>query len=146
VCPSIDAPTGSGGDGVIRLLIADDHPGVRRGLVELFESTADITVVAVCADGQEVLVASQHCEMDVALLDLLMPRVDGLQAARRLREDCPDVKILMFSGTTGDDRIAEARSLGAVGFVAKGTDPCALPDHVRTAASGGNLWSGPSGS
>lgn len=125
---------------MIRLLIADDHPGIRRGLVELFESTDDIVVVAECADGLEVLTATTDCEPHVALLDLLMPRMDGLEAARRLRENCPGIKVVMLSGTTGAGRVEEARRLGALGFIPKGVDPRALPDHVRTVASGGDLW------
>jgi len=126
---------------VIRLLIADDHPEVRRGLVDLFEATDDIRVVAVCSDGDEVLVAAGASRPHVALLDLLMPRMDGLRAAGRLREFHPDVEIVMLSGTTAPDRIAEARHLGARGFIPKGTDPCALPDLVRAVASGSDLWS-----
>ena len=126
---------------MIRLLIADDHAGIRHALVDLFAATDDITVVAVCADGTEVLVATVDSRPDVALLDLLMPRMDGLRAAGRLREFHPDVEIVMMSGTTAPDRIAEARHLGARGFIPKGTDPCALPDLVRAVASGSDLWS-----
>jgi DNA-binding NarL/FixJ family response regulator len=126
---------------VIQLLIADDHPGVRHALVDLFEATDDITVVAICADGREVLVATEDCSPDVALLDVLMPRMDGLQAARCLRQTHPDIRIVMLSGSTGADRVAEARRLGAAGFIAKGADPHALAGHIRTVAGGGDLWS-----
>ena len=126
---------------MIRLLIADDHAGIRHALVDLFAATDDITVVAVCADGTEVLVATVESRPDVALLDLLMPRMDGLQAAGRLRETHPHVKVVMLSGSTAPDRVAEARNLGARGFIPKGSDPCGLPDLVRTVASGRDLWS-----
>lgn len=126
---------------MIRLLIADDHAGVRAALVDLFASTDDIAVVAVCSDGWDVLTAVPESEPDVALLDLLMPRLDGLRAAAHLRENHPDVRVLMLSGSTGTDRIAEARRLGTSGFLAKGLDPFALTDHVRTVAGGGDVWS-----
>jgi DNA-binding NarL/FixJ family response regulator len=126
---------------MIRLLIADDHADVRHALVDLFAATDDITVVAVCVDGTEVLGATVDVRPDIALLDLRMPRMDGLEAAGRLREAHPDVKVVMLSASTAPNRVAEARLVGALGFIPKGADPCSLPELVRTVASGGDLWS-----
>lgn len=125
---------------MIRLLIADDHAEVRRGLVDLFESTDDITVVAVCADGDETMVARTTCDPHVALLDVAMPGMNGLQAAALLRDTCPEIRVLMLSGSTQPDLIEEARRVGALGFMQKGVDPVVLLQHVRTVASGGSLW------
>lgn len=125
---------------VIRLLIADDHPGVRSGLVDLFRSTADITVVAECTDGDEVLAAARSSRPHVALLDLVMPRMTGLDAAAHLRAECPAVKVVLLTGTVGSSSMTEARALGVAGFLAKGQDSDALPAHIRTVAGGGSAW------
>jgi DNA-binding NarL/FixJ family response regulator len=125
---------------VIRLLIADDHTGVRLALVDLFGSTTDISVVAACTDGDEVLPAARSTSPDVALLDHVMPRMTGLEAAKQLRAECPGVKIVLLTGTVLSSVMAEAKALGAAGFLAKGEDSDSLPDHIRTVAVGGSLW------
>ncbi|MCF6736884.1 response regulator transcription factor [Blastococcus sp. KM273129] len=125
---------------VIRLLIADDHTGVRLALVDLFGSTPDIAVVAACSDGDEVLPAARSTRPHVALLDHVMPRMTGLEAAAQLREECPDVRVVLLTGTVGSGLMAEARALGAAGFLAKGEDSDALTDHIRTVADGGSAW------
>lgn len=125
---------------MIRLLIADDHPGVRFALVELFRSTPDIAVVAECADGDEVLAAAHAARPHVALLDLVMPRMTGLEAAAQLRTEWPAVKVVLLTGTVGGNWVAQARSLGAAGFLTKDEDAEALPDHIRAVAAGGSAW------
>lgn len=128
---------------MIRLLIADDHTGVRLALEDLFGSTPDISVVATCSDGDEVLPAARSTRPHVALLDHVMPRMTGLQAAAQLRAECPEVKVVMLTGTVVSSVMAEARALGAAGFLAKGEDSDALPHHIRTVADGGSAWPEP---
>lgn len=125
---------------VIRLLIADDHTGVRLALCDLFEATPDIAVVAACADGDEVLPAVRSTRPHVALLDHVMPRMTGLQATAQLRLEHPEVRVVLLTGTVVGSVMSEARSLGAAGFLAKGDDSDSLPDHIRTVAGGGSAW------
>ncbi|MGY1835306.1 response regulator transcription factor [Blastococcus sp. SYSU DS0510] len=125
---------------MIRLLIADDHTGVRLALCDLFDSTADIAVVATCSDGDEVLPAARSTRPHVALLDHVMPRMTGLEAAAQLRHECPGVRIVLLTGTVLSSVMEEARALGAAGFLAKGEDSDALADHIRTVAHGGSAW------
>jgi DNA-binding NarL/FixJ family response regulator len=125
---------------MIRLLIADDHQGVRHGLRAMFGATPDISVVAECTDGDEVADAARNHSPHVALLDVGMPRVGGFEAARRLLALCPGTRVLFLSGLGSAPLLDEARALGAAGFALKGDDPCELADHVRRVASGGSAW------
>jgi DNA-binding NarL/FixJ family response regulator len=126
---------------VIKVLLADDHAFVRDSLVELFTASGDVTVVAQCEDGEQVLDAAQRTEPDVVLLDLAMPRVTGLQAARQLLSARPDARIVVLTGSLTPALVKEAQEIGVVGYLLKDDDPGALPDHVRTVAAGGTAWS-----
>nr|WP_275585978.1 response regulator transcription factor [Geodermatophilus sabuli] len=121
--------------------MADDHAFVRDSLVELFTASGDVTVVAQCEDGEQVLDAARRTQPDVVLLDLSMPRVTGLQAARQLLSDDPDTRIVVLTGSLTPALVREAQEIGVVGYLLKGDDPGALPDHVRTVAAGGTAWS-----
>ena len=126
---------------MITVLIADDHPFVRAALVALFAATDDIEVVAECSDGSEVLAAAQRTRPQVVLLDLVMPGATGLEAARELQEAGLPCRVVMLTGSYGAASVREARAQGVVGYLLKGDDPGALPDHVRTVAAGGTAWS-----
>ncbi|NEK59962.1 response regulator transcription factor [Geodermatophilus sabuli] len=126
---------------MIKVLLADDHAFVRDSLVELFTASGDVTVVAQCEDGEQVLDAARRTQPDVVLLDLSMPRVTGLQAARQLLSDDPDTRIVVLTGSLTPALVREAQEIGVVGYLLKGDDPGALPDHVRTVAAGGTAWS-----
>ena len=104
---------------MIRVLVADDHDFVRAGLVELLDSTGDMTVVAECQDGDEVVTAALQTAPDVVLLDLRMPRLPGLEAARALRAVRPDARIVVLTGSPSRSTAGEARELGAVGYLLK---------------------------
>jgi DNA-binding NarL/FixJ family response regulator len=126
---------------VITVLVADDHAFVRDSLVELFTASGDLTVVAECEDGGQVLDAARRTRPDVVLLDLAMPRVTGLQAARELLADRPESRVVVLTGSLTPALVREAREIGVVGYLLKGEDPGALPGHVRTVAAGGTAWS-----
>jgi DNA-binding NarL/FixJ family response regulator len=125
------------------MLIADDHPLVRGSLVDLFSSTGDITVVAECADGTEVVSAALQTRPDVVLMDLVMPRMTGLQATAALLAVQPEARVVMLTGSFSPAAVREAHALGAKGFVLKEEDPALLPDIVRAVAAGGSAWSSP---
>jgi DNA-binding NarL/FixJ family response regulator len=125
----------------IKLLIADDHAVVRDALVDLFVETGDIDVVAQCTDGSEVVAAVARSRPDVVLMDIQMPRMNGLQAARELLGADPRARVVMLTANLSSAYVAAARELGVSGYLLKGDAPGDLPDQVRAVAAGGEAWS-----
>ena len=124
----------------IKVIIADDHSLVRQGLRRYLEMAGDIDVVGEASNGFEVLKLMENGSgvPDVALLDIRMPEMDGLEAARRIRQQHPDVGVIML--TAYDDRqfVVEAVRAGARGYVLKARDAEHLIQTVRLVA-GGNM-------
>jgi DNA-binding NarL/FixJ family response regulator len=112
---------------VIKVLLADDHAFVRDSLTELLSATGDVTVVAQCEDGGQVLDAARRTRPDVVLLDLAMPRVTGLQAARELLAEHPEARVVVLTGSLTPALVREAQEIGVVGYLLKDDDPGALP-------------------
>jgi DNA-binding NarL/FixJ family response regulator len=125
---------------MIRLLLADDNAFVRSALVDLLTAEGDFTVVAACADGDEVVEAAERTHPDVVLLDLAMARVGGLEAARRLLSVQPGARVVILTATLSSAAVREARNIGVVGYLLKDADPASLADHLRTVAAGGTAW------
>ena len=125
---------------LIRALVADDNASVRDGLVQLLDSMPDVSVVAACADGDEVVTAAERTHPDVVILDLVMPRVGGLEAAARLLALQPATRVVMLTAHLSADAVREARQLGVAGYLLKDDDPRELPHHIRRVAGGGTAW------
>jgi len=123
----------------IRVLLADDHEVVRRGLKSLFENT-DIQVVAEAANGQEALKMAKEKKLDVVLLDVRMPDIDGLNVLGRIKLDHPDLPVLMLSTYDNPTYVARAVALGAAGYVLKDSHRNKLLESIRGAASGESVW------
>jgi DNA-binding NarL/FixJ family response regulator len=104
---------------VTRVLLADDHPIVLHGLRELLSAEADFRVVAEAADGAEAVRLAASEEVDLAILDVSMPRMTGLQAAAELRAGGGDLRVLMLSMHDSEQILYEALKAGASGFVLK---------------------------
>jgi DNA-binding NarL/FixJ family response regulator len=121
---------------VIRILIADDHGIVRSGLRMLIERQADMAVVAEAVDGVEALELSQAERPDVAVLDVSMPRMTGLQAAREIRAHVLDVRLLLLSMHEDERYFLEGLEAGAAGYVVKRAADTDLIEAVRTVAAG----------
>ena len=102
----------------IRILLADDHVMVRQGLRILLEQ-AGMRVIGEASDGQEALRLAHEYAPDVAVLDLAMPALNGLETARRLRETLPQTKIVLLTMYTEEPYVLEALEAGAVGYVVK---------------------------
>lgn len=126
----------------IRVVIADDHPVVRRGLRALLESLPGHVVVGEAADGAEAVTMVIAQRPDVLLLDLLMPGVDGLEAARRVREQAPDTGVLIMTMSDDPITVRAALSCGAHGYLLKGAECEAIERAVRAVAAGQVIFDG----
>lgn len=105
----------------LRILLADDHLLVRAGIRALLSSLPDVEVVGEAATGEEAVTAAQQLDPEVALLDISMQGMNGLEAARRILEVRPGVKIIMLSMHASEDFVARALRAGALGYLMKGS-------------------------
>jgi DNA-binding NarL/FixJ family response regulator len=121
---------------VIRVLIADDHGIVRSGLRMLIDRQKDMEVVAEAEDGVAALESTQANRPDVAVLDVSMPRMTGLQAAREIRAHVPDTRVLLLSMHDDERYFLEGLEAGAAGYVLKRAADTDLIGAVRTVAGG----------
>jgi DNA-binding NarL/FixJ family response regulator len=121
---------------VIRVLIADDHGIVRSGLRMLIDRQRDMEVVAEAEDGVAALESTQSQLPDVAVLDVSMPRMTGLQAAREIRAHVPDTRVLLLSMHDDERYFLEGLEAGAAGYVLKRAADTDLIGAVRTVAAG----------
>jgi len=119
-----------------RILLADDHALVRRGVRLILDSEPDLTVVAEAGDGAEALELARENEVDLAILDISMPRMTGLQAARDLSRRRPDTRILMLSMHDNEQYFFESLKAGASGYVLKSAADQDLVDACRAALRG----------
>ena len=127
---------------MISVLIADDHGIVRSGLRMLLDRQSDIDVVAEAGDGVEALELVQAQTPDVAVLDVSMPRMTGLQAAREIGSYSPDTRVLLLSMHDEERYFFEGLEAGAAGYVLKQAADTDLIDAVRTVAGGRTFLSG----
>jgi len=121
---------------VIRVLIADDHGIVRSGLTMLIDRQVDMAVAAEAKDGLEAVERALADGPDVAVLDVSMPRMTGLQAARQIRSHNEDIQVLMLSMHEDDGYFFDALEAGASGYVSKRGADSDLIDAIRTVADG----------
>jgi len=124
----------------VRLIIADDHTLVRQGLRQFLEMASDIEVVGEASTGQEVLDLVAKDPPDVILLDLRMPEMDGLEVARRIQEEHPEVGVMMLSAYDYRQFVVEAVRAGARGYILKSMDAEQLIQAVHLVASGNMVF------
>lgn len=127
----------------IRVVVADDHPIVRQGVVALLENESDIEVVAAVADGRAALSAVLAEDPDVVLMDLRMPEMDGVEATKAVRERRPEVAVLVLTTYDTDEAIVRAVEAGAAGYMLKDSPTEDLVDAVRRAAAGETVLAPP---
>lgn len=120
----------------IRVMVADDHAVVRRGLVMVLDAQPDLEVVAEAADGAEALELAAAHAIDLAVLDVAMPRMTGLQAARELSHRHPEMRLLMLSMYDDEQYLYEALKAGASGYVLKSAADRDLVEACRAAMRG----------
>jgi DNA-binding NarL/FixJ family response regulator len=123
----------------IRILVADDHPVVRDGLVAMLGTQADFEVVGQAATGLEAVRQVAALRPDVVLLDLEMPEMDGVEVIKQLGRDTPDARVIVFTAFDTDDRIVGAVQAGAQGYLLKGAPREEVFQAVRVVRSGGSL-------
>ena len=121
---------------VIRVLLADDQALVRGAMGALLDLEPDIEVVAQAGRGDEVVAAARESGADVCLLDIQMPGVDGVEAARQVRDQLPGVRVVMVTTFDRPGYLRRALDAGAVGFVVKTTPAARLAEAVRRAHAG----------
>ena len=119
---------------MIRVLLADDADDIRMLVRYGLDHDARFEVVGEARDGEEALELASTCAYDLLLLDLAMPRMDGLEVLERLRAKGDDSTVVVFSGFSADSMVERAKELGANGYVHKGTDIFAIPDILAEAA------------
>ena len=124
---------------VIKVLIVDDHPIVREGLASIVNSEHDLEVVSEAANGEEALKSATRESPDVALMDLRMPVMDGVEAIQRMRKEVPDTKVIVLTTYDNDDLAYDAIRAGARGYLLKDVSPKDLTNAIRTVHGGGSL-------
>jgi len=122
----------------IRLILADDHPIVLDGLVQLFRVESDFEVLARCRDGEEALREVRAHQPDVLVLDVRMPRRDGLEVLRTLRQEEIPTRIVLLTAAVEEEQLVEALRLGVGGVVLKEMAPHLLIEAVREVHRGGS--------
>jgi two-component system, NarL family, response regulator LiaR len=120
----------------IRVLIADDHAVVRQGLRTFLEVQDGIEVVGEAGDGQEALAMIEALSPDVVVMDLLMPRLSGIEATQRIRELRPATRVIVLTSFLDDEKVFAAVRAGAAGYLLKDVRPQELGEAIRTVSRG----------
>ena len=120
----------------IRVLVVDDHPVVRQGLVAMLEEASDILVVEQAGDGCEALVVFRQAQPDITLMDLRMPKMDGVAAITAICAEFPDARIIVLTTYHSDEEIYQGLRSGAKGYLLKDAEPEELLSAIRTVYKG----------
>ena len=123
----------------VRLLVADDHPVLREGLVAALNTQPDFEVIGEAGNGTEAVESVARLKPDVVLLDLEMPEMDGVEALRRIQEHNAEVRVIVFTAFDTDERILAAVQAGARGYILKGVPRDQIFDAVRVVHLGESL-------
>jgi two-component system, NarL family, response regulator LiaR len=115
----------------IHILIADDHAVVRKGLRTMITSETDMAIVGEAADGMEAVLKARAAHPDVILLDMVMPRLDGLGAIQQIKQERPQARILVLTSFAEDDKLFPAIKAGALGYLLKDSSPEQLIQAIR---------------
>ena len=121
---------------MIRVVVIDDHPIVRDGLVRLIGSDPELEVVGSGGDGDAAVTICAELDPDVALMDLSMPGVGGVEATRLIGERAPGVQVIVLTSFMDRERVTEALDAGAIGYLLKDAEPGQLLHAIHAAARG----------
>lgn len=128
---------------LIRIIIADDHKMVRTGLVVLLEEFDDLEVIAEAGDGEYAVDLCRRDCPDVVLMDMKMPRMDGIEATAKLRGYCPNTKVVILTSFTEEEDVQAALQAGALGYIMKDVSGDELANAIRRAHAGQSTLSSP---
>lgn len=124
---------------MIRVLIADDHHVVRRGLLFFLKTQKDIEVVGEAKNGLEAVELVEALQPDIVLMDLVMPEMDGIQATKKIKSRWPNIAILMLTSFSDKDHVLPAIEAGAAGYQLKDIEPDDLVSSIRQIINGENI-------
>lgn len=121
---------------MIRVLLAEDHAVVRAGIEGLLDNAEDVEVIGAVANGEEAVAMATELGPDVVLIDLSMPRLDGIEATRRILAARPETRVVVLTAFSDRDRILGALDAGALGYLLKDAEPAELLGAIRAASRG----------
>lgn len=121
---------------VIRVLLADDHALVREGTRRLIEAESELEVVAEAASGEEAIEAARKLRPDIAIMDIAMPGIGGIEATKAIKADCPETAILVLSAYDDEPYLVALLEAGAAGFLLKNVNGQELVEAIRAVARG----------
>lgn len=122
--------------GVLRVLLCDDHLVVRKGLARLLSGYGTVEIVGEASDGEEAVAAARALQPDVVLMDLVMPKVDGVEATRRIVEQVPGTRVLVLTSFSEGEQIRAAIDAGAAGYALKDAAPEELVRAIESVSRG----------
>jgi NarL family two-component system response regulator LiaR len=121
---------------MIKVLLVDDHAIVRKGIIALLETEADILIVGEASNGLEAVRLAESLKPDVILMDLVMPGVNGVDAIRKIKAQEPAARILVLTSFGTDDKVFPALKAGALGYLLKDSNPQELIEAIRQVQQG----------
>lgn len=122
----------------IRVLIVDDHHVVRKGLVFFFRTQQDLDIVGEASNGKEAVQLANSLKPDIILMDLVMPEMDGIEATKIIKQEHPEIKIMMLTSFSDQDHVIPALEAGAAGFQLKDIQPDELVTVLKKMMNGEN--------
>ena len=123
----------------IRIVIADDHPIVRQGLAAVLEQEEDLIVVSQAVNGLEAVARARELRPDIILMDLQMPEMDGVEAIQKIKEESPEIGIIILTTYDADDYIFRGIEAGARGYLLKDSPPGEVLNAIRSVHKGESL-------
>lgn len=128
---------------IARVLLVEDHIVVRQGIRALFSDEPDLEIVGEADDGRAALQSVSELEPDVVLMDISMPGLNGIEATRQIRQDYPEVKVVVLSMHSNEEYVFQVLRAGASGYVLKQSDSSEVLTAIRAALAGGSFLSPP---